>query len=310
MGVSVFDDAEQLLENLDTDIPISTGWKNLDDAIGKGLYRQTLTIFGALSGIGKSNLLCNLSVNFAKQGLNVLYITLELNTTMVFSRMNANLTDINPNNLDNRSTEALIKLRNLKKTHGNIILEYFPSGSSVNDFRPFIKECALKHEKPFHAILIDYLGEMSPNDKSISQTDIATRDRAIASELRSLGVEFNVPVISAAQLSKGSEDTKELSQSTLSGGKYLSNLADNLIFIICDGVMVQQGLFDLQIIKNRISTGRGKIINMLWNSNSMRISEPTENDIDRIKNHTKKSDDVYNAKNNARNKLMSMVDKT
>ena len=74
--------------------------------------------------------------------------------------------------------------------------------------------------------------------------------------------------------------------------------------------MKQQGLMDLYIVKDRTSNGTGRVLNMIWNPISMTITEPSGDDFDKIKNHTRKSDDINNAKNNGKNRLLNMVDKT
>lgn len=306
LGKSIFNDIEELLENVENDDAISTGYKSLDDAIGGGFQKHSLNIFAASSGVGKSLILYNISMNLSKQGYNVLIISLELSIKMIFQRLSANITKINPNNMKKNTNEVLVKMKMAKKSHGDVIVEYMKSGSSANDIRSFINESQLKFGRVFDAIVVDYLDELSPNDKSIPASDISTRDKAIASEIRNLSVEFNCPILSASQHTKDAENVKELNQSNLSGGKYKSNISDLLVYIISPPSMKQQGFMDLHIMKNRTSDGVGKIVNMLWDSNSMRIYEP-ENDDDLQKIEKRKSmnnSELKKSKNDDRNALM------
>ena len=79
MGTDYFADPRaRLLRIKDKNGQISTGWPTIDKKLFGGMNRGELNIFAGGSGAGKSLFLANLGVNWSLQGLNVVYLTLEL----------------------------------------------------------------------------------------------------------------------------------------------------------------------------------------------------------------------------------------
>ena len=84
MGTDYFEDPRERLSKLkDGNGQVSTGWPSIDKKLYGGFNRGELNIFCAGSGGGKSLFLANLGVNWALQGLNVLYLTFELSEGLV-----------------------------------------------------------------------------------------------------------------------------------------------------------------------------------------------------------------------------------
>ena len=90
LGTDYFHDPEaRLQEIVDSRGAISTGWADVDKKLYGGMNRGEITIFAGQSGAGKSLFLQNLAVNWAKIGLNVLYITLELSENLCSIRLDS-----------------------------------------------------------------------------------------------------------------------------------------------------------------------------------------------------------------------------
>lgn len=307
LGVSFFDEAEEMLTKIVEDVPLSTGWPSLDDAIGGGLMKQSLTIFSASSGVGKSLSLYNLSNNLSMRGLNSLIISLELDENRIYKRLAANVTHINPRNLTAHVDEAIVKIKMARKTRGDIIMVKLPQGTCCNEIEAFLKESELKLGRVFDCIMVDYMDIMGPNNKSIPESDVSTRDKAIAGELRDIGVKHNVPIVTAAQQTKDAEDAKQANHSHLSGGKYKSNISDLLIYCHATAEMKAQGLFDFQLKKTRDSDGVGTVVNMAWDNNSMLIKEPKPGQISDSQRRLPNLNEVNEAKQKG-NKLLGLID--
>ena len=73
----------------------STGWKAIDHKLYGGFNRGELNIFAAASGGGKSLFLQNLALNWALEGHNVIYITLELSEELCSMRLDSMITGMN-----------------------------------------------------------------------------------------------------------------------------------------------------------------------------------------------------------------------
>ena len=80
LGTDYFYKPDERLRAILEDNPsISTGWETVDEKLYGGLNRGDITVFCGQPGTGKSLFLQNLGVNLIKQGLTVVYVTLELN---------------------------------------------------------------------------------------------------------------------------------------------------------------------------------------------------------------------------------------
>ena len=84
----------RLLGLKDNNGQVSTGWEALDKKLFGGFNKGELNIFAGGSGAGKSLFLANLGVNWATQGMNVVYLTLELSEALVAMRIDSMMTEI------------------------------------------------------------------------------------------------------------------------------------------------------------------------------------------------------------------------
>ena len=95
IGTNYFEDPRsRLLRIKDKNGQVTTGWKNVDDKLYGGVNRGEITIWCAGSGVGKSLFLQNLAINFTRQGLNVIYITLELSEELCSMRMDSMCSEV------------------------------------------------------------------------------------------------------------------------------------------------------------------------------------------------------------------------
>ena len=103
------------------------------DKITKGgLPNKTLNIALAGTGVGKSLFMCHVASSALLQGKNVLYITLEMAEEKIAERIDANLLNINiqditdlPKPMFDTKVEALAK-----KTQGTLIIKEYPTASA------------------------------------------------------------------------------------------------------------------------------------------------------------------------------------
>lgn len=193
----------------------------LNEITGGGLPRKTLNILMSGTGVGKSLAMCHMASYNLMRGKNVLYITLEMAEERIAERIDANLLNVSLDDLKTISKEkynsrmAAVKAR----CKGKLIIKEYPTASaSASNFRYLINELRLKRNFVPDIIYIDYINICASSRlKSASNVNSYTYVKAIAEELRGLGVEFNVPIVSATQLNRtgfsnsdaGMEDTAE-----------------------------------------------------------------------------------------------------
>jgi replicative DNA helicase len=171
-----------------------------------GLLAKTLTVLIASTGIGKSLVMCHFAASYLLQGKNVLYITLEMSEKKIAQRIDANLLDVDIKDFAKiAKSDFDSKVKRLSsKTQGKLIVkEYPPVSAHAGHFRAFINELKLKKSFTPDVIIVDYLNICaSSRYKNNGQANSYTIVKSIAEEVRSIAVEFDVPVISATQTNR------------------------------------------------------------------------------------------------------------
>ena len=178
-----------------------------------GLPNKTLNIALAGTGVGKSLFMCHVASSSLLQGKNVLYITLEMAEEKIAERIDANLLNVNiqqlpevPEIMYEKKVTALAK-----KTQGTLIIKEYPTASAhAGHFKTLLNELALKKSFRPDIIFVDYLNICaSSRYKANGNVNSYSYIKAIAEELRGLAVESNVPIVSATQTTRsgfGSSD--------------------------------------------------------------------------------------------------------
>jgi replicative DNA helicase len=186
-----------------------------------GLPTKTLNIALAGTGVGKSLFMCHVAGSCLSQGHNVLYITMEMAEERIAERIDANLLNVELNELHTMTKEDYTrKFSNLtNKVQGKLIIKEYPTASaSVMHFRALLQDLALKKNFRPDIIFIDYLNICSSaRIKQGANVNSYSYIKAIAEELRGLAVENAVPIVSATQTTRsgftntdpGLEDTSE-----------------------------------------------------------------------------------------------------
>ena len=185
-----------------------------------GVPSKTLNIALAGTGVGKSLFMCHVASSYLLQGLNVLYITLEMAEERIAERIDANLLDVTMEDLHDMPKQLYDgKIKKLReKTQGQLIVKEYPTASAHSGhFKSLINELALKKSFRPDVIFIDYLNICASSRFKGGNISSYFYIKAIAEELRGLAVEQNVPIFSATQTTRtgfvstdiGLEDTSE-----------------------------------------------------------------------------------------------------
>ena len=291
LGTDYFLDPATRLEGMLIQEPrISTGWTDMDNALGGGLARTEMILFSANSGGGKSITLSNLGLNFLMQGLNVLYLSLELPEIMIAQRYDMMFTEIPaaPFVLWSENVPEIIATLaefrdyvnpNNKKPIGNLMIKRMPVGTNANAIRAYLKEYELTQGYVPDLIIVDYLDLMSPNEK-VSADAIFTKDKLAAEQLRDIGFDYNCVIATASQQNRGSidKDTSELNQGDIAGGISKVNTVDVYVSITMTPVMKAAGEIMMTFLKTRSSDGVGKTITLTWKGSALRILNREKSD--------------------------------
>lgn len=207
------------------------------------------------TGVGKSITMCHFASSALMQRKNVLYITLEMSEERIAERIDANLLDVDINKIEGLPKESYSnKITDIqRKTSGKLIIkEYPPSTAHAGHFKHLLNELKIKKNFVPDIIIVDYLNICaSQRYKSGSNTNSYNYYRAVAEELRSLGVEFDVPVISAGQLNREGYNSSDPDMTDSSDSFGISFTADLIIAIISNTELEKLNQVIFKQIKNR-----------------------------------------------------------
>ncbi len=280
LGTSYFHDPVTRLERLkDNSNFVPTGWKVLDDKLYGGFTRGSLNIFAGGSGSGKSLFLQNLARKWALAGKNVIYITLELSEDLVNLRLDAMVTGKGTKdvlrNVNTTATEIGIIVK--KQKPGDLKVKKFPeAGTTCNTIRAYLKEYEIQEGRKPDVLIIDYLDLMHPNNAKIDVSSMFTKDKYVSEEMRAIGSDWNIPVVSASQLNRQSVEAQEFDHSHIAGGISKINTADNVFGIFTSMTMKERGVYQIQFLKTRSSSATGQKIELSYNPVSMAIEDPED----------------------------------
>ena len=279
MGTNYFEDPRsRLMKIKNKNGQISTGWPALDRRLFGGMNRGELNIFAGGSGAGKSLFLANLGVNWALQGLNVVYLTLELSEELVSMRIDAMLTGIPTKEIFKDLDDVEMKVKIIGKKSGALQIKYMPSGKTARDLKAYLKEFEIKTGRRVDVLLVDYLDLLMPMSKKISPSDLFIKDKYVSEELRNLAVELNCIFVTASQLNRGAVEEVEFDHSHISGGLSKIQTADNVFGIFTSRAMRERGRYQIQLMKTRSSSGVGQKVDLEFNLESLKISDLPEDE--------------------------------
>jgi replicative DNA helicase len=277
LGTDYFEDPRQrLLRIKDKNGQISTGWPSLDRRLFGGMNRGELNIFAGGSGAGKSLFLANLGVNWALQGLNVLYLTLELSEDLVAMRIDAMTTGISTKEIFKELDDVEMKVKIIGKKAGKLQIKYMPSGKTANDLRAYMKEFEIKTGSTIDVLLVDYLDLLMPASRKISAENLFIKDKYVSEELRNLAMEKQCILVTAAQLNRGAVEEVEFDHSHISGGLSKIQTADNVFGIFTSRAMRERGRYQIQLMKTRSSSGVGMKVDLEFNLETLKITDLPE----------------------------------
>jgi len=279
LGIDYFKDPKgRLLGLKDNNGQVSTGWEALDKKLFGGFNKGELNIFAGGSGAGKSLFLANLGVNWAIQGMNVVYLSLELSEALVSMRIDSMMTEIPSREIFKDLDGVEMKVKMMGKKSGALQVKYMPSGKTTNDVRSYIKEYEVKTGRKVDVLLIDYLDLLMPIGQKISAENLYVKDKYVSEELRNLAMELGCIFVTASQLNRSSVEEIEFDHSHISGGLSKIQTADNVIGIFTSRAMRERGRYQIQLMKTRSSSGVGAKIDLEFDIDCLRIRNLDEDD--------------------------------
>ena len=265
-----------------------------------GVPSKTLNIALAGTGVGKSLFMCHCASAYLVQGLNVLYITLEMAEERIAERIDANLLDVTIDDLHTMPKDLyenkMEKLR--KKTGGTLIIKEYPTASAHSGhFRALFNELALKKSFKADVVFIDYLNICASSRFKGGNIGSYFYIKAIAEELRGLAVEFNVPLFSATQTTRTGFVSTDIGLEDTAESFGLPATADFMFALITNDDLEALGQMKIKQLKNRyndLAINRSFIIGV--DRSKMRlydVGQQAQNIVDSNQKETKEEKTAY-----------------
>jgi replicative DNA helicase len=220
-----------------------------------GLSKKTLNIILAGTAVGKSLFMCHVAASSLLQNKNVLYITMEMAEERIAERIDANLLNMNMNEM---ATVDLPTYNNrinklIKKTSGKLIVKQYPTSTAHSGhFKALLEELKIKRNFKPDMIIIDYLNICcSSRIKNGAGVNSYTYIKSIAEELRGLAVEYDVPLLSATQTTRGGFGNTDVELTDTSESFGLPATADMMFALIATEELENLNQIMVKQLKNR-----------------------------------------------------------
>jgi len=286
IGLDYFGQLSERLKRIltATDTRIRTYYPSLDELFNGGFPPYTLNMFIAKVHGHKSNIMTNIIGRQVLNGVNVALASLEMSTDMYAQRFDANFTnlDINRIYINKRLKKQFItELRSIKdrKENGKLFIKEYPTGkATVNDFRIWLRELGMRDMLP-QIFFCDYISLMKAEGRSTG--DLYKDGKAISEELRALGFEFNIPVVTVAQINRAGTfiDFDSLDMNSIGESYGIPATADSMIIQGQDeDDMVYKNEIKWKCVKNRLGGRVGDTGKFYYDGRSLKIYDECELD--------------------------------
>lgn len=179
---------------------ISTGHPKLDEILyHRGWGRKELTTIMGGAKAGKTTALIGFAQAAAKNKHNVLYVSLEVSSSIISDRLDASITDTKIKDIGSHIRDVEAKVKALKSHSGQLLIHEFPSGTfTTKMLRGLIDRYEAKGIQ-FGLVVVDYADIMAPNHR---YNDPIENSKSIYVDLRAVAQEKNVALLTATQTNR------------------------------------------------------------------------------------------------------------
>ena len=191
-------------------LPVTTGWKQIDDICGGGLGKSELGVVIAPTGAGKSFCLVHLGAQGLKEGKVVVHYTLELGDTIIATRYDSCLTGYPLSDIINFKDEVYEEIKDIE---GKLIVKEYPTKSaSTNTIKSHLNKLIKRGIKP-GMIIVDYADLLKP---VVVRKEKRNELESIYEELRGISTEFGCPIWTASQTNRSGLNAEVITMEQIS----------------------------------------------------------------------------------------------
>ena len=226
----------------------------LDDVLRGGVGAGELLVLLAPPARGKTSFLWEMSTAAARQGRNVLGVTLEISTKKCVRRVDQSLTKL--------TADELIMCRSVVKQAraqlaGNLwIKDWSYKGVTTDDIGALVRRMR-KNGDTVDFLMVDYLELVRP---SVYNRNSERHNYArVVQDMRALAVELQIPIISAWQVNRAGSDNWLLSERDISECWDVIKIADIILGLNQAPQDKAERLMRVNVIKQREGTARPQV---------------------------------------------------
>jgi archaellum biogenesis ATPase FlaH len=251
---------------------IPTGWGPVDKVLNGGWERGTIATFIAPTGAGKSHFLVNAGAAAVEQGFNVVYITLEMADYKIGLRFDSYYSGIELNHIPDHAAhvEEVAK----EKVKGRLFIKEFPTkGATVQTIRSYLQRLQAIHNFTPDLVCIDY-ADLLRGAKGYADKRFELEGNY--EELRAMGQEFKIAVLTADQTNRSGLDMEVVTIGQI-GESYAKATVCDLIMTVSRTMEDKQANTGrLFIAKSRLGRD-GMIFPFIMNPATVKVNMLAEN---------------------------------
>tara|TARA_R110000737_G_scaffold333353_1_gene350977 strand:- start:6032 stop:7294 length:1263 start_codon:yes stop_codon:yes gene_type:complete len=257
-GVRLFADIKYIADEINKPFnTISSGYEFIDNRLNGGFAKEgkAIYMFAGPPNVGKSIFLGNIARNIARQGLNVLVISLEMSEILYSKRIINVVGQVTHEELTASSLQVQQTMKTVKEeeNYGEIYIKEFPTASlTVLQLKSYIENLQSTHGK-LDAVVVDYLNILKPSRGNNSYENY----KAVCEDLRALTYYFKMPIISATQFNRSAATIESPKMEHLAESYGVAMTADVIFSIFRTPEDYEMNFIKLGIARNRIGSVSG-----------------------------------------------------
>jgi len=253
-------------------ITISYGFKDLDYVTG-GLYPGELTILGADSSSGKTELALNIMENVNNLSKKILFVSAEMGIEGLLERkiarkLKIDVRDLRKGNLDEEQVGQIMALAG-EVSEGTI----YTVDSNKTSEQIYNLVGKLKEKTGVDVLFVDYLQQLKDTKQGKQRADIEIG--SACSTLKSIAVDYKIPVFCISSFNRDYKMRvdKLPHRSDLRGSGEIEYISDNILL----GYREQENPDTKNILHVRLDKGRqvgnNPSIQLVWLPNERRYAD-------------------------------------
>lgn len=272
---------------------ISTGWNCLDSVTNGGFLKdgRMLALFAGQAGLGKSLFLSNIAVNFLKQNMSVVVISMEMSQDVYSTRFDSVISNSDINGLKYSAKTSRQRIEEFYQKHPKanlIIKEYAPKSIRVIDIESYLEKL-VENNIRIDAIVVDYLNLVLPNTRIEGMYESI---KLVAEQLRGLSYKFNAPVISATQVNRQGMNNENVDLQNISESSGQAATADFIGMIYQTPEDRSNRVLNVRVCKNRFGAP-GRSLQFMLNGKTLELKDYEESMVSE-EDEESESDMIFN----------------